>query len=324
MMDQYGRKIDYIRISITDRCNLRCVYCMPEEGVEMLRHEDILSYEELLRLTEAFAILGIKKVKLTGGEPLVRQGVMDFFRKMKAIPGIDYVSITTNGVLLKKMGPELLEAGIDGINISLDTLDRQRFAELTRRDELAEVLEGIYWLLEHHYPNLKLNAVPMKPGGEEDILALAEMARRHPLHVRYIELMPIGEGKEYKGYGEGEIRQILESRYGPSEPYTGVLGSGPANYVSFPGFQGKIGFIDPISDKFCRSCNRIRLSCTGFLKLCLHHNRGQNIRPLLGHDPNPEELARQIEGIINQKPWEHSFGKDTPTEDNKRMHQIGG
>ena len=242
MIDSYGRSIDYIRISVTDRCSLRCTYCMPEEGVEWLPHTEILRYEELLRLCRVFVSLGITKFKLTGGEPLVRRGLDGFIRSLKGIDGVRSITLTTNGVDLKAQLPALLDAGLDGINLSLDTLDRARFAARTRRDCLPQVLEGLEAALAVPGLNLKLNCVAMA-GGEDDWVSLAALAKERPVTVRFIELMPIGLGQGGVPCTEAEVSAALERVYGTLTPYDTPLGNGPAHYCSLPGFEGKIGFI---------------------------------------------------------------------------------
>ena len=196
MIDRLGRNIDYIRISVTDKCNLRCVYCMPEEGIEYIPHKEIISYEEILRLANAFASLGIHSIKLTGGEPLIRKGITSLVRELKSIPGIEQVTITTNGILLADKMKNLSDAGIDGINLSLDTLNPEVFQKITRRDSFEQVMIGFQEALKYPQVPLKVNCVPMGLEGQ-DIIGMAELAKKYPVHVRYIEMMPIGYGKKY-------------------------------------------------------------------------------------------------------------------------------
>ncbi len=323
MKDRYGRVIDYVRISLTDRCNLRCIYCMPEEGIELLKHEDILRYEEILKLCSAFIKIGISTFKLTGGEPLVRKGVPKFIRELKALPGTREVTLTTNGVLLGKMANELVDSGIDRINVSLDTMDAEEFRRLTRFDKIDTVLDGIDKLIKLGYENLKINTVPIQPIKPEDIIKLADLARNKPISVRFIELMPIGEGTEYSGSSSELIMSILEDKYGLAKAYQGKLGNGPANYVKFDKFKGYIGFIEALNSKFCGSCNRIRLSSTGFLKLCLHYDYGVDISGFI-NKLSVDELAEKLAEIIYDKPKAHMLGHKTEHTENKRMNQIGG
>jgi cyclic pyranopterin phosphate synthase len=322
MTDTYGRRIDYLRISVTDRCDLRCVYCMPAEGVQWQPHEKILRYEELLRLCRIFASLGVTKFKLTGGEPLVRKGIADLVAGIRAIDGVEAVTLTTNGVQLAEQLPALLAAGIDGINLSLDTLDRERFAAVTRKDALPQVLRGLDAALHVPGLNLKLNCVAM-PGREEDWRSLAALAKDHPIAVRFIEPMPIGLGKGLAFCGEEEVRAALEKAYGPLTSFEGRLGNGPARYWTADGFAGKIGFISAVSHQFCEQCNRVRLTAAGYLKTCLQYDVGADLAPLLaGTD---DQIRAAIADAIAKKPEAHRF-TDTQVEHREQhiMSQIGG
>lgn len=322
MIDSFGRKIDYLRISVTDRCSLRCTYCMPVDGVQWLSHTEILRYEELLRLVRIFVSLGITKFKLTGGEPLVRKGLADFIRSMRAIDGVQSVTLTTNGVDLKNQLPALLDAGIDGINLSLDTLDRARFAARTRRDCLPQVLEGMHAALAVPELNFKLNCVSMA-GAEDDWIALAALAKDRPLTVRFIELMPIGMGQGSAPCTEAEVSAALERVYGPLTPYDTPLGNGPAHYCSLPGFAGKIGFISAVSHQFCERCNRVRLTASGYLKTCLQYDVGAALAPLLKE--SDDVIRAAIEDAVSRKPVSHQFTNPSPEHREGRiMSQIGG
>jgi cyclic pyranopterin phosphate synthase len=286
LTDPYGRTLDYLRLSVTDRCNLRCVYCMPAEGVEFVPHENILSYEEMIHIVRLMAARGLKKVKITGGEPLVRKHLASLVSRLTAIPGITKVTLTTNGTLLRDQLPDLVAAGLDGVNISLDTLDPGTHAALTRGGKLRDVLDSIESALRYARKGqltVKLNCVPIKASGvaNSSILDLAALARENPLHVRFIELMPIGLGKGLPSYSDGEIRAILENAFGPMTFSSVKLGNGPAVYYSLPGFTGKIGFISALSHEFCDSCNRLRLTSEGFLKTCLQYGDGVDLRSAL-------------------------------------------
>ncbi len=322
MIDALGRNIDYIRLSITDRCSLRCTYCMPAEGVQWLPHERILRYEELLRLCRIFVSLGITKFKITGGEPLVRKGVADFIRALKQIDGVQSVTLTTNGVDLKAQLPALLDAGIDGINLSLDTLDRTRFFERTRRDALPQVLQGLDAALGVPGLNLKLNCVAMA-GAESDWLSLAEIAKDQNVTVRFIELMPIGMGQGSVPCTEAEVAAALEKAYGKLTPYDTPLGNGPAHYCSLPGFVGKIGFISAVSHGFCDRCNRVRLTASGYLKTCLQYETGADLSALLSE---PDETIRAaVQEAIGRKPASHQFqSAAVQNGETHIMSQIGG
>lgn len=324
MMDAQGRKIDYIRISVTDRCNLRCIYCMPEEGIDMVEHEEILSFDEIWRLCRMLAELGIKKVKLTGGEPLVRKNLVELVRNIKGIEGIEKVTLTTNGVFLADVIDELVEAGIDGINISLDTLNREVFHEITRRDKFDQVYLGIQKALLYPQISLKINCVPLGIA-EQNLVDIAKLAKEHRIHIRFIELMPIGYGKQYEFLSEMEIISILEAEYGKLIPYGNELGFGPAHYYSVSGFQGKIGFISAISHKFCGECNRIRLTAQGYLKTCLQYEKGRDLKTLLRTGCEDAIIKKAIMEAIHEKPIEHNFLTDfIDMEESHAMSQIGG
>lgn len=322
MLDGLGRNIDYLRISVTDRCSLRCTYCMPETGVEWLPHTKILRYEDLLRLCRIFVSLGITKFKITGGEPLVRKGIAGFIAQLKAIDGVRSVTITTNGVSLTEQLPALLDAGIDGINLSLDTIDRERFAALTRRDCLPQVLEGLDAALAVPGLNLKINCVAA-PGCAEDWIALAALAKEQGVTVRFIELMPIGMGQAGVSCSEAEVAAALEAVYGPMTPYDTPLGNGPAHYCTLPGFRGKIGFISAVSHAFCDHCNRVRLTAPGYLKTCLQYDTGADLAALL---QEPDETIRAaIAAAIERKPASHQFhASAVDGGETHIMSQIGG
>lgn len=324
MIDGNGRIIDYIRISVTDRCNLRCVYCMPEEGIEMVSHRDILSFDEICRLTRVFASMGISKIKLTGGEPLVRRGLPDLAKQLKQIPGIAQVTVTTNGILLGEQIEALAEAGIDGINISLDTKNPQVFEKITCRNMFEEAKKGLEKALEHPEIPLKLNCVPMGIPGQ-DPAGMAELAKDYPVHVRFIEMMPIGLGKKFEVCTEEMMLEELQNRYGTYHKFEGSLGNGPGHYYTFPGFVGKIGFISAVSHKFCSSCNRVRLTAQGYLKTCLQYDVGTDLRALLRKGASDKELRAAAEEAILRKPTGHQFDKEPSEHEEKHMmSQIGG
>ncbi len=324
MIDQCGRNIDYIRISLTDRCNLRCVYCMPEDGVDSISHEEILSYEEIVRLVKIAASIGFRKIKLTGGEPLVRKAVPDLVKELKAIEGIEQVTLTTNGILLAKEMDALAEAGIDGINLSLDTLDPQMFAKITRRDQFAAVMEGFHAALRYPEIPLKINCVPMGMDGQ-NMLELAELAKKYPVHVRFIEMMPIGLGRQFEFCSEDSILEALEERYGSYERYEKTLGNGPGHYYAFEGFQGKIGFISAISHKFCESCNRVRMTAQGYLKTCLQYDIGVDLKALIRDGADDRALQTAMEQCIAAKPKAHRFTEAAGEHmEEEIMAHIGG
>ena len=325
MFDSKGRKIHYLRLSVTDLCNLRCRYCMPD-GVDKLEREDILTYEEFLRLAALFARCGVDTVRVTGGEPLVRKGVEQLVKGLKAIPGIRKVTMTTNAVLLEQQLPALLEAGLDSVNISLDTLDPALFAKITARDEFAAVQAGIHAALESGIP-VKLNCVPQVGVNEGELEVLAALAQDKPLQVRFIEMMPIGYGAAMPCISGPELLVRFRRRWPELAPLPGAacaaLGDGPAVYYTVPGWKGDIGFIAAVHGKFCASCNRVRLTSQGFLRPCLASETGCDLRTLLRGGAADEELLQAIRETIWSKPREHHFG-DNSMPATRGMYRIGG
>ena len=334
MQDQFGRKIEYIRVSVTDRCNLRCIYCMPQEGVPAVPHSEILTFDEIERFCRIAAELGISRIKLTGGEPLVRRGLPFLLGKLKHIPGVEQVTLTTNGTLLKEQIRDLAANGLDAVNISLDTLDAQRYHQVTRVGSLDKALEGLDAALRCPGLPVKINCVPLEDGTDDDLLRLAELARKYPVDVRFIELMPFGPGKESAGRSNTDIKEILERQFGSSQPYEKLLGNGPAEYVLFPGFRGRVGFISARSPKFCSTCNRVRLTSEGRLKLCLQYETGIDMRKLLRSGADDEVIRQEMRRVIYEKPACHHFADgrpDTPASlsgdeklETRDMSQIGG
>lgn len=326
MIDKYNRKIDYIRISVTDRCNLRCIYCMPQKGIPSLPHKEILTYDEILRLCRCFIRLGINKVKITGGEPLVRKDVASLIGQVKRLDGMKSVTLTTNGLLLEKYLPDLVASGLNGVNISLDTLNSQKYEQITRKGALKNVLSSIEEALNYQELKVKINCVPILDTDKEDIVNIAGLAKNSRLDVRFIEMMPIGLGKNYSFYSEESIISILEEAYGTLEPINTVLGNGPAHYYSVPGFQGKIGFISALTHQFCNECNRVRLTSDGFLKTCLHYENGTDLKAIVRGNKEDSFLEQIIEQTIFEKPVSHNFKGDDPhgTYEQDNMSKIGG
>ncbi len=325
MQDQYGREIDYLRISVTDRCNFRCKYCMPAEGVEPMCHSEIMTYEEILWLCRISVRLGIRKIKITGGEPLVRRDVCRLIKRICQIPEIESVTITTNGLLLKQYLPELEAAGVSGINISLDTLDRERFLQITRRDDFEKVWDGIREAVKSKIP-VKINCIPMRGWNEDELEKIAGLAKWYPVMVRFIEMMPIGMGVEQAGIFQDEIKARLSERYGTMIPVNENLGNGPASYYQLPGFQGRVGFISAVSHEFCDTCNRIRLTADGILKSCLNYESQINIKEKMRNGIADQELEKILRDAIYRKPKCHAFGDVSKKEqqEKRRMVGIGG
>lgn len=323
MLDRYGRVINYLRISVTDRCNLRCCYCMPE-GVQDVGMKNILTFEEIWEIVRAGVSLGITHIRITGGEPLVRKGCVDLIRGIREIPGVETITMTTNGVLLGNYGKQLKEAGVDGVNISLDTLDPEEFYKITGKRELQEVLAGIRAAKTAGLP-VKLNAVNRK---ELDPIPLVRYAQEENLPLRFIEMMPVGYGKKYVGRSNEELRETLEAVWGKAECMTNReelsrMGSGPAVYYQFSDLKVPVGFISAIHGKFCDTCNRVRLTAEGYLKLCLCYDEGEDLRRVL-REGEKENLRTIMEQTIFRKPAAHCFEHPAEMTETHEMVKIGG
>lgn len=323
MLDRYGRVINYLRISVTDRCNLRCCYCMPE-GVQDVGMKNILTFEEIWEIVRTGVSLGITHIRITGGEPLVRKGCVDLIRGIREIPGVETITMTTNGVLLGNYGKQLKEAGVDGVNISLDTLDPEEFYKITGKRELQEVLAGIRAAKTAGLP-VKLNAVNRK---ELDPIPLVRYAQEENLPLRFIEMMPVGYGKKYVGRSNEELRETLEAVCGKAECMTNReelfwMGSGPAVYYQFTDLKVPVGFISAIHGKFCDTCNRVRLTAEGYLKLCLCYDEGEDLRRVL-REGEKENLRTIMEQTIFRKPAAHCFEHPAEMTETHEMVKIGG
>ena len=322
MFDRYQRDIHYLRLSVTDLCNLRCRYCMPD-GVEKLEREAVLTYEEFLRLAALFARCGIDTVRVTGGEPLVRKNVAQLVAGLKATPGIRRVTLTTNAVLLAEQLPALLDAGLDSVNISLDTLRPEVFRQITARDDFAAVQAGLQAALESSLP-VKLNCVPQAGVNEGELEQLAALAKDNAMQVRFIEMMPIGYGAAMPCVSGPELRAQFANRWPELHPMEGTtFGNGPAVYYTVPGWKGSIGFIAAVHGKFCASCNRVRLTSQGFLRPCLASETGCDLRALLRSGADDAQLLAAIRETIWAKPREHHFN-DSSMPATRGMYRIGG
>ena len=321
MLDGQGRTIDYMRISITDRCNLRCRYCMPN-GISWVPMEQILTYEEIKALAIEAAELGIRKIKVTGGEPLVRKGCPSLVGMLKSVPGVEQVTLTTNGVYLEEYVEELKDHGLDAVNVSLDTLNPQHFYDITGRDDLKKVLDGIEAALREKIP-LKVNVVLQKGQNEDEWMDLASLAKERKLDVRFIEMMPIGYGRNYELIPNEEILRKLEVCYGPLKKDMQVHGNGPAVYYQVPGYEGSIGFISAMHGKFCQYCNRIRVTSTGEIKSCLCYEDRISVRDALRAN-DTEEVRRRLALAIQNKPAAHKFEIQELITEQKEMSSIGG
>ena len=326
MKDKYGREIDYLRISITDRCNLRCIYCMPEDGICQVSHKEILTYDEIQRICSCITTLGIKKIKLTGGEPLTRKNCSTLVRMLKELPEIEKVTLTTNGMLLKEQIQELAEAGIDNINISLDTVDKAKFEKITRRKRLFKVLEGLEEALKYPNIGLKINCVPVVEE-PENLVAVAKLAKEYPIHVRFIEMMPIGYGNIPQSISNEELKEKIMRYYGNLTEDFRIYGNGPAVYYSIEGFKGNIGFISAIHGKFCNLCNRIRMTSTGDIKPCLCYEQRWALKPALRmehKEKRQESIQKILIESIKNKPQMHCFENVKSVSEKHFMGQIGG
>jgi GTP 3',8-cyclase len=355
MEDRYGHRISYLRVSITDRCNERCTYCMPLELQEWLDREDVLSYEETLRLIRVAAGLGVSKVRITGGEPLTRRDVLGFFQQLPAIPGLDDIGVSTNGTLLaracsrhpvgdanlasnglshatddgatsKTMARALREAGVNSVNISLDTLDREAYAATTGRDFLPQVLEGIDAAIAAKFPLIKLNCVLMRGRNDDQLVPLAEFAAERNLILRFIELMPVSHSdvlNDSNFLPIAEARRKLEAHFGPLIPEPGFRTNGPSTYYKVAGREQRLGFIGAMTNlHFCESCNKLRLTCDGKLRPCLGSYLEFDIMKVMRAGATDEELTRFFLDVVERKPEQHDFR--TSYQPGRMMVAIGG
>jgi len=320
LYDNYDRKIDYLRISVTDRCNLRCFYCMPEEGITPKPHEGILSYEEIKRFAEAAVATGITKIRLTGGEPLVRRDIVKLVEMLANIPGLNDLSLTTNGILLPHHAEDLKKAGLQRVNVSIDSLDPETYQKLTRLGGVEKALAGVRVALELGFDPVKINTVLIK-GVNDDPKDFIRLIHDYPVHVRFIEFMPVGDWNPELYLSIDELKQKL-GRYGGFEPVEGPKGAGPAQYATCKGALGTLGFISPISNHFCPSCNRLRLTPDGKLRVCLFSDAEFDVRPILRGNTSEQEIAAFIRTVTESKPERHSAGaQEKPA---RLMCQIGG
>jgi cyclic pyranopterin phosphate synthase len=333
MEDRYGHRISYLRVSITDRCNERCAYCMPGELHEWLPREGILSFEEMLRLVRVAVELGVSKVRVTGGEPLTRRGVLDFVRALVQTPGLRDIGLSTNGTLLARevepgltMAAALRKAGVHSLNISLDTLDRDFYAQITGRDFHNAVLEGIGAAVAADFPQIKLNAVLMRGRNEDQLLPLVDFASAHGLILRFIELMPVSTSEvlsEENFLPILEAKRLIESRCGTLIPEPTFRTNGPATYYQVPGRQQRVGFIGAMTNlHFCESCNKLRLTCDGKLRPCLGSALEFDIMAPLRAGASDDELRRFFMDVVDRKPQQHDFRENY--QPGRKMIAIGG
>ena len=317
MTDQYGREINYMRLSVTELCNLRCRYCMPPEGVCKKRHEDMLTEDEMIRAVEAAASLGINKLRITGGEPLVKKNILSICRRAAAVEGIEELCLTTNGTLLPALAKPLKGAGVKRLNISLDSLDSDKYAYITRNGSLDQAAEGIRAAMEAGFEKLKINTVLIGGFNDGEIGELAELTRRYPLDLRFIEMMPMCGGGDLGRAAFIPYTRVLDAlpELVPMEPDGGV-----AKLYRLPGAQGNIGLISPLNAHFCGGCNRIRLTADGKLKPCLHSKQEYNIKGM-----DFQGMRSVMERVIFNKPaWHGLLDADNPSHAGRSMNQIGG
>ena len=330
MLDHYDRDINYLRVSITDRCNLRCTYCRPKEGISLKGHADILRYEEILRVVSQTVKMGLIKVRLTGGEPLVRRGFVEFAGDLKKIKGLQDISLTTNGILLAQYAEDIFRAGITRINISLDSLDKEKYFQITRGGNLDDVFRGIAAAEKAGFAPIKINTVLMKGFNDNEALDFVRLALSKPFQVRFIEMMPVSEVSAGRSADFLPTRQLLETinRHFRLEPLAGKKNKsdGPARLYKMKDGLGEIGFINPVSDHFCSTCNRLRLTADGKLRACLLNDVEIDLREALSRNCDDDELAGLIREAILLKPQKHDL--DCTDRHLKKCHRdmsdIGG
>lgn len=317
MRDGYGREINYLRLSVTELCNLRCRYCMPEEGICKKRHEEILTQEEMVMAVETAAELGITKVRITGGEPLVKKNILSLCAHVSQVPGVEEVCITTNGILLPPLAKSLIQAGVRRVNLSLDTLDRDKYAHITRRDQFSQAMEGLMCALNSGFERVKINTVLMGGFNDDEIEALASLTLNYPVDVRFIELMPMEAGGPLGASAMVPNRLVLK-RLPRLEPV--AEDGGVASLYRLPGALGNIGLISPVSCQFCAHCNRIRLTADGTLKPCLHSPVEYSIKGL-----SRAEMKEQFQkAILSKPPCHEELSPLHPSAAGRAMNTIGG
>lgn len=325
MNDNFAREINYLRISVTDLCNLRCRYCMPEEGIDnKLGHQKILRLEDYARIVKVATRAGIRKVRLTGGEPLVRKNLVQLVRFIADIPEIDDIAITTNGVLFPRVAREMKAAGLNRINISLDSLKEERYGYITRAGNLSQAKLAIFKALELGLNPVKINMVVIKGFNDDEVIDFARMAHEYPLHIRFIEFMPIGDllfWQKDRLMEADMIKAMIEKEF-KLKIANDIQGNGPARYYQTEGGQGSIGFISPMSNHFCSRCNRIRMTADGMLRGCLYEKQETDLKPALAI--GDEEILRLINQTIKKKPARHHMNEGWGKENERKMYQIGG
>ena len=320
--DTFHRHIDYLRISVTDRCNLRCIYCMPSEGVKNMPHSEVLRYEEILTVAQAAAAIGINKLRLTGGEPLVRLGLTDLIKMLSKIKGIDDIALTTNGTLLKQYASELKEAGLKRVNISLDSLKKDRYEYITRKGRLDDAIEGIAFAKEIGLDPVKINMVVIRGINDDEVTDFARLSIEKGWHIRFIEPMPFIDNMTFPFLPISEILERLKI-LGHLEPFLSSEGNGPAKYFKFAGSTGTIGFISPLSECFCSSCNRLRLTVDGMLRPCLMSDHELDLKPVLRNGGTLNDIKLSLLQAVEAKPERHKL-VEGQSQKGRAMCQLGG
>jgi len=327
LMDSHKRRVDYLRISITDRCNLSCVYCKPRSTMKVLRHQDILTYEEILRLVSVASPLGISRIRLTGGEPLVRRGILDFIASIKGCGGIEDISLTTNGVLLEDMAGALFAAGMPRLNISLDSLKAERFLRITGNDLWHTVWRGITKAEEVGFFPIKINMVPVRGMNDDEVVDFARLTLDRRFHVRFIEFMPIGADNRWSRdvcVPSTEVRAVIERAFGPLVPVAQTGSAGPSDNYRIAGAQGVIGFISPITRHFCETCRRLRLTADGKIRPCLLSDTEIDIKSPMRSGCDDAELERLLRLSLEIKPDRHHVNEQGAGCFERTMSRIGG
>jgi cyclic pyranopterin phosphate synthase len=326
LQDNYGRTIEYLRLSVTDRCNLRCRYCMPAEGIETVDHAEVLSYEEMLRVVAVAVRCGVKKIRITGGEPLIRKGIVEFIRDMAGISKKVEITLTTNGILLADMAADLRKAGLSRVNVSLDTLREDRFLEITRRTGLHKVLEGLHAAEAVGLTPLKINMVPIRGVNDDEIADFARLTLDQPWEIRFIEFMPVSNGLEYTPENMFPAAEIIKSLEKVSKlvPELRQGPAGPARMFHFPESPGHIGVIPAVSEHFCGECNRMRITADGRIRPCLFSTEEIDLRSALRRNASDAELEEILRNAACAKPERHHIGEKDFRQGKRRMHGIGG
>ena len=319
MLDKNGRKINYIRVSITDRCNLRCIYCMPKDGIDKKEHNEIIRFEDIIKILNASAFLGIDKVRFTGGEPLILKDIDKLIYETSKIQGIEDIAITTNGILLNSMVEDLKKAGLNRVNISLDSLKEDKFKSITRGGNISDVFQAIEKCINLGITPVKINVVLIKGINDDEISKFIYLTKNMPVSIRFIELMPIGEGINYYDKGFMSSDEVI-NEYSELVPINNNISS-TARLFKLPNSKGTVGFISPLSCKFCSNCNRIRLTSLGTIKPCLHSEQEYNLKSYLD---NELILISELRKIIYNKPSQHNLEQDGKSKSKKKMYEIGG